>query len=187
MSDRPACLFHHNEICICGYSGSGKTTLATKLIEAMGPDLKVGYVKHNAQRFEIDREGKDTWRAAQSGASTVFISGPQHWAVLSSGECSAAQRKSLFESVDAVVVEGHKDSELLKIVMVDEGERIGDDIRTGRMRAIIAVAGATERPGFVPDNIPYVHRDDVEGIKSIVMQHWGATGAPWKTNDNTGR
>lgn len=64
-------------ISIVSKKGSGKTTLLEKLI----PELKrrgyrVGTVKHDTHGFDIDHEGKDTYRHKASGADAVIISCP---------------------------------------------------------------------------------------------------------------
>ena len=50
-------LFNPMELAFCGFSGSGKTTLLTKLIQSFAHDYQVGYVKHDAHNFDMDKEG----------------------------------------------------------------------------------------------------------------------------------
>ena len=51
-------------VSIVGTSGSGKTTLLVKVIsELVSRGYRVATLKHDAHRFEIDKEGKDSWRA----------------------------------------------------------------------------------------------------------------------------
>ena len=72
VSDRaPSCLFHPFELAICGFKNSGKTTLAERLIGALAAEFRVGYVKHDGHAFAMDREGKDTQRAAAAGAGSL--------------------------------------------------------------------------------------------------------------------
>ncbi len=64
-------------ISIISKKRSGKTTLLEKLI----PELKqrgyrVGVVKHDTHGFDIDHEGKDTYRHKAAGAEAVLISSP---------------------------------------------------------------------------------------------------------------
>ena len=52
-----------NVIGLCGYSGSGKTTLVEKLIVCLKlAGQRVSVVKHAHHAFDIDHEGKDSWR-----------------------------------------------------------------------------------------------------------------------------
>ena len=69
-------LFHPQEFGIAGCSGSGKTTLFEKLFAEFNrryPSRKASFVKHDAHRFQMDHEGKDTQRMSQAGAHSVFI------------------------------------------------------------------------------------------------------------------
>ena len=46
-------------LCFAGYSGVGKTTLLEGLIKRFKTeDIQVGYYKHDAHRFTMDKEGK---------------------------------------------------------------------------------------------------------------------------------
>ncbi|MGZ9149182.1 MAG: molybdopterin-guanine dinucleotide biosynthesis protein B, partial [Candidatus Deferrimicrobiaceae bacterium] len=48
-------------MAIVGNSGAGKTTLLERLIPALkGKGLRVGGIKHDAHRFDIDHPGKDS-------------------------------------------------------------------------------------------------------------------------------
>jgi len=61
-------------ISIIGRSGSGKTTLAERLIAALkSRGLKVGAIKHAPQGFDLDIEGKDSWRLHRAGADRVML------------------------------------------------------------------------------------------------------------------
>ena len=52
-----------------GYSGSGKTTLIEQLVRSLkARGLRVAVIKHDVHDFEMDREGKDSWRFSQAGA-----------------------------------------------------------------------------------------------------------------------
>jgi molybdopterin-guanine dinucleotide biosynthesis protein B len=58
----------------CGYSGSGKTTLVEQLIRRLKrAGQRVSVVKHAHHAFDIDHEGKDSWRHRQAGAGEVVI------------------------------------------------------------------------------------------------------------------
>ncbi|MCK4482606.1 molybdopterin-guanine dinucleotide biosynthesis protein MobB, partial [Candidatus Bathyarchaeota archaeon] len=60
-------------IAVVGSKSSGKTTIIEILTKELTKrDYKVAAVKHIPEsNFTIDREGKDTWRFAQSGAKTI--------------------------------------------------------------------------------------------------------------------
>ena len=55
-----------------GRSNSGKTTLIERVIpELVRAGYKVATVKHAGHGFDLDTEGKDSWRHKQAGASSV--------------------------------------------------------------------------------------------------------------------
>ena len=70
-------------VSIVGKSDAGKTTLIEKLIpELVRRGYRVATVKHDVHGFDVDREGKDSWRHKQAGAHTVVISSPEKLALI---------------------------------------------------------------------------------------------------------
>ena len=64
-------------ISIVGKSDSGKTALLERLIpEIRKRGYNIGVIKHNVHGFELDHEGKDSWRYKQAGAQAVSLSSP---------------------------------------------------------------------------------------------------------------
>jgi molybdopterin-guanine dinucleotide biosynthesis protein B len=104
-----------------GFSGSGKTTLVERLIPALKlRGLRVSVVKHAHHKFDIDHPGKDTWRHREAGAFEVVVASRQRLALIREFERPAQLSAhhliaELYEGVDWVLVEGFKDSNLLKI------------------------------------------------------------------------
>lgn len=60
-------------ICIMGRKGSGKTKLIERLIKDLTPlGYKIAVLKHiHHEEFDVDVEGKDTWRYNKAGAQIV--------------------------------------------------------------------------------------------------------------------
>lgn len=104
-----------------GFSGSGKTTLVERLIPALKlRGLRVSVVKHAHHKFDIDHPGKDTYRHREAGAFEVVVASGQRLALIREFEQPARLTvhhliAELYEGVDWVLVEGFKDSNLLKI------------------------------------------------------------------------
>ena len=104
-----------------GYSGSGKTTLVEQLISALRlRGLRVSVVKHAHHQFDIDQPGKDTWRHRQAGALEVVAVSSQRLVLMREfevpGEVSVHQAlATLYDGVEWVLVEGFKQSNLLKL------------------------------------------------------------------------
>ncbi len=108
-------------IGFAGYSGSGKTTLVERLIpELKLRGLRVSVVKHAHHKFDIDHEGKDTWRHREAGAFEVVVASDRRLALMREFESTAQLSvhhliAELYDGVDWVLVEGFKSSDLLKI------------------------------------------------------------------------
>ena len=102
-------------ISIIGYSGEGKTTLIEKLIPVLkSRGISVGVIK-NAHTFEIDYEGKDTWRFAQAGADTVAITSKEKSAVMVNRGLDMETLSAAFTGVDLILTEGYKAGDKPKI------------------------------------------------------------------------
>jgi molybdopterin-guanine dinucleotide biosynthesis protein MobB len=108
-------------VCFVGPKNSGKTTLLEKVIrELASSGVRVAAVKHDAHEFEIDREGKDSFRFAAAGAGTVLVSSATKTAMVERtaaapplGELVAR----LVRGADIVLAEGYKSSRFPKIVV----------------------------------------------------------------------
>jgi len=106
-------------VSIVGKSDSGKTTLMEKLI----PELKkrgyrVATIKHHIHGFEIDKEGKDTWRHTKAGADVVVISSPNKLAMIKGVDEEYTLNKiesTIIKDVDIILTEGYKKGNKPKI------------------------------------------------------------------------
>lgn len=99
-------------ISIVGKSDSGKTTLIEKLMpELTRRGHRIATVKHDVHGFEVDREGKDSWRHKQAGAHTVVIASRNKVAVIRDVDKDLTLeevREKLIQDVDLILSEGYK-------------------------------------------------------------------------------
>jgi len=99
-------------VSIVGKSNSGKTTFIEKIIPVLNKrGYKIGVVKHDVHGFEIDHEGKDSYRLKRAGAKVVIISSPNKIAIVKDvdHDHSLSEIKDLFEQeVDIIISEGYK-------------------------------------------------------------------------------
>jgi len=106
-------------ISIVGASDSGKTSFLEKLIpELVARGYRIGAVKHDVHGFEIDREGKDTWKLRRAGAGVVAISSPNQFASMrrTDGEISLEEIAArFFWTEDILITEGFKGARFPKI------------------------------------------------------------------------
>ena len=107
-------------IGFCGFSGSGKTTLVEQLITRLKlAGQRVSVVKHAHHAFDIDHEGKDSWRHRHAGAFEVVIASDRRLAKIREFEVRADptvhQLIAELDACDWVLVEGFKRAALPKI------------------------------------------------------------------------
>jgi molybdopterin-guanine dinucleotide biosynthesis protein MobB len=100
-------------------SGTGKTTLLEKVIaELKQRGYRVGVIKHDAHRFDIDHPGKDSHRLTVAGADTMLISSPEKLALVKRHDEAPPVEKLIatyFSDMDIVLTEGFKKSGMPKI------------------------------------------------------------------------
>ena len=152
-------------------SGTGKTTLIEKLIA----DLKrrgwrVGAIKHDAHRFDIDHPGKDSYRLAAAGADTTLITSPEKLALVRKHAASPPVEEivaTYFADVDIVLAEGFRRSALPRIEVRRKAP--GGDIAVdaaGTDPLLIAVASDEAlAPG-----VPVFRLDDAAGLADFLVE-----------------
>ena len=139
-------------VAFVGRSGSGKTTLLEKVIaELVHRGIKVGTVKHHSHvGFDIDYEGKDSWRHRQAGSSFVVVASPDQVASIQTleQELEVEQILARMEGVDLVLVEGYRKSSLPTIELFRSGNpKDVDRAVGGEGNKIIAVVTDIPRVG----------------------------------------
>ena len=158
-----------------GFSGSGKTTLVERLIPALKMrGLRVSVVKHAHHKFDIDHPGKDTYRHREAGAFEVVVASDRRLALLREferpAELSVHQLiAELYDGVDWVLVEGFKQSSLLKVEVwraaVGKPARYPDDD--------FIVAIATDAPGQLPQATlrPVLDLNDGDAVAEYLVNN----------------
>ena len=150
------------------WSGTGKTTLVEKLVAAMKADgLRVAVIKHDAHRFEIDKEGKDSWRYTQAGADVTIVSSPEKTAMIDQRERTLRQNIDLVHDVDLILVEGYKNEDIPRIGISRRATGKG---LPAEERCYVAVV-SDEEPA--DPSVPHFALDDVTGIKAFVLAYLG--------------
>lgn len=157
-----------NVVCFAGYSGSGKTTLVEGVIGALKlRGLRVSVVKHAHHKFDIDHPGKDTWRHRQAGAFEVVAASSQRMALVREFEQETQVTvhpliAQLDSSVDWVLVEGFKQSDLLKVEVwrADAGQptRYTDD------DFVVAIATDDAKSLPIPTERPLLDINDHDAV-----------------------
>lgn len=107
---------------ITGYSGSGKTTLLEKLLPSLqAKGLRVAVIKHSHHNASVDKEGKDTWKMKEAGASQVIMACDKRWALMTETllPVNLDYLAQQFDPnlTDLILVEGFKHEAIPKILL----------------------------------------------------------------------
>lgn len=157
-------------VSIVGKSDSGKTTLIVKLIPILkAKGYKVATIKHDVHGFEMDREGKDTYRHFHCGADGVLISSPNKMALIKRVDEAASLDElvaQFYPDMDLVITEGFKrlgkpKIEVYRSVMKSDPLCTAEDNR---------VALASDVPLDV--DCPRFDIDDAEAIADFIEERF---------------
>jgi len=160
-----------NVIGLCGFSGAGKTTLVERLIPILRlSGQRVSVVKHAHHDFDIDHEGKDSWRHRQAGAFEIVIASDLRLAKMR--EYVVEKAPTLDELIaelspcDWVLVEGFKHAPIpkLEVWRAATGKRAQypDD------PYVIAIATDSRDSLPAPTGLPLFELDDAEAIAGFI-------------------
>ena len=162
-------------VSIVAKSSTGKTTLLEKLIAEMKRrGYKVGAVKHDAHSFNIDREGKDSWRLTQAGADTMLITSPDKLAMVKQYQADheptlAETVASYCDDVDIVLTEGFKRSTMPKIE-VHRQERSEKLLCRGEEHDPTLIAVASDSSLEV--DVPLFDINDAKGLCDLIVKQY---------------
>lgn len=152
-----------------GRSNSGKTTLIERVIpELTRAGYRVATVKHAGHGFELDTEGKDSWRHKQAGASTVVVVSNGSMAMFAdvSKEMKVEEVRDRFldNQTDLIIAEGWKSEGYPKIAVVrEEFEEV--NVSLDGLLAVVSI-----KPIEVP--VPCIDRNDIAALAKLIIQHY---------------
>jgi molybdopterin-guanine dinucleotide biosynthesis protein B len=164
-----------NVVGFAGYSGSGKTTLVEQLIPALRlRGLRVSVVKHAHHSFDIDHPAKDTFRHREAGAFEVVVASGRRLALMREFEREATLSvhqliAELYDGVDWVLVEGFKDSDLLKIEVWRAAS--GQPARYVDDDFVVAVATDSPDQLPLPTELPVLDLNDADALASWLVDN----------------
>jgi molybdopterin-guanine dinucleotide biosynthesis protein B len=160
-------------LCFVGRSNSGKTTLIERIIpELVRSGYKVATVKHAGHGFDLDTEGKDSWRHKQAGASSVIIVSKSSMAMFADVpdhmNVEEVRDRFLDASYDVIIAEGWRSEGYPKIVVVRD--QIGEvPITTDGLLAIVSNK-PVDKP--IGTQVPLLDPDDIPAVAALIMRHF---------------
>jgi molybdopterin-guanine dinucleotide biosynthesis adapter protein len=165
-----------NVIGVAGFKNSGKTTLVEKLVRHLtAQGYRISTVKHAHHSFDIDHEGRDSFRHRKAGASEVAVISNERTAIIH--ELRGEQPPSLeqvlakLKPCDLVIVEGYKRDAHDKIEV--RNLDLNHPLLAGNDPTIVAVA-ATGIPANTSG--PTFDRDDVSALSQFIISHCKLNG-----------
>jgi molybdopterin-guanine dinucleotide biosynthesis protein B len=156
-------------VSFVGRSNSGKTTFIERVIpELVRAGYKVATVKHAGHGFDLDTEGKDSWRHKQAGASSVVILSKGSMAVFAdvSDQMKVEDVRDRFldGTYDLIIAEGWKHEGYPKIVIIRD--QLGEvPISTEGLLAVVS-----NKP--VDLTVPVFGLDDVSAVAALIMKQF---------------
>jgi molybdopterin-guanine dinucleotide biosynthesis protein B len=155
---------------VVGWKNSGKTTLLTRIIENFASrGLSVAAVKHAHHAFDIDHEGRDSFRYRAVGASTVAVSSAKRFAIITElrdrPEPSLGELIRHIECADIILVEGFKSEKHPKLE-VRRRQALSQTALAPQDPAILAVAADYV---IAESHLPVFELDDIETIAAFIL------------------
>jgi molybdopterin-guanine dinucleotide biosynthesis protein B len=152
-------------ICIVGRSGSGKTHLLTELVKTLKQrGYNIGTVKHHTHGdFDIDKEGKDTWKHAKAGSDTVIISSPTKIAIIKKTEHETPLDEIIqnyLTDKDIILTDGYNLSGKPRIII----QQTPEDLTIFNKGKIIAITSKTPQENTIPPK-------EVESLADKIEQY----------------
>lgn len=165
-------------VSFVGNSGVGKTTFLEKLIRVLKErGYRVGAIKHDAHKFEIDYPGKDSWRLTQAGSDVTIISSRDKLALIERPETERSLTElvqMVSDRVDIVVTEGYRGADAMKI---EVSRKAHSHVLTARLDDLIAIV-TDERFDYA---VPQFDLEDGPGMANFLERRFtlrASTAAP---------
>jgi molybdopterin-guanine dinucleotide biosynthesis protein B len=159
-------------LCFVGRSNSGKTTLIERLIAALVQDgYRIATIKHAGHGFNLDTEGKDSWRHKRAGASTVIVTTKGSLAMFTDVDeevrVEELRDRYVREGIDLIIAEGWKSEGYPKVVVVRD--HVGEvEVSPEGLLAMVS-----NKPlDRVPAGVPVLDPDDVAGVAAVITRRF---------------
>ncbi len=151
-------------ISIVAYSGTGKTTLLEKVIYMLKQrGLRICVIKHDSHDFQVDQEGKDSWRMTQAGADMTILSNDRKTVVFENRSLEIEDILTHIHDVDLILTEGYKGGKWKKIALYRK--TLGNPFPCA-LEECIAVVTDT----FIDTAVPCFAFEEIDALADYIVQ-----------------
>lgn len=158
---------------ITGWKDQGKTTLVAGLVRHFtDAGMTVSTIKHAHHAFDVDQEGRDSYKHREAGASEVLLSSRKRFALMhemrGEDEWEVDDLLAKMTPVDLVLIEGYKNNDHPKIEVFREAK--GREPLALTMPSVRAIAG--DACGFAVTQ-PVLPIDDIPAVADFILKDLG--------------
>ena len=165
-------------LCFVGRSNSGKTTLIERLIPVLVREgYRIATIKHAGHGFDLDTEGKDSWRFKRAGAKTVIVTSKGSLAMFADVDQEVRvedlREQYVRDGTDLIIAEGWKSEGYPKVVVVRD--HVGEvEVSADGLLALVS-----NKPlDRVPGGAPVFHPDDIAALASLIGKRFPLRRGP---------
>nr|WP_325250066.1 molybdopterin-guanine dinucleotide biosynthesis protein B [Amylibacter sp.] len=157
---------------ITGWKNTGKTGLMERLVtDFTARGLSVSTVKHAHHTFDVDHEGRDSYRHRAAGAQEVLLCSGNRWALMhelrDEPEPPLAALLTKLAPVDLVLIEGFKTESHAKLEC--HRAETGKPLLARDDPSIMAVASDVA----LDLDRPVLGLDDTEAVAAFILDQVG--------------
>lgn len=160
---------------VTGWKNAGKTTLVAALVaELTARGFVISTIKHAHHRFDIDHEGRDSWRHRKAGARETALVSSARWALMhelgdDESEPDLDEIIAKMAPCDLILIEGYK-REMHDKIEILRGDAGSDKPLWPDDPGIVALAASETPPGC---SLPVISTDDTAAIADFIVTHCG--------------
>ncbi len=148
---------------IVAYSDTGKTTFMEKLLPILKEKgIRTAVVKHDSHGFEIDKEGKDSYRITKAGADITGIVSKDRSVLMENRPRDMDHIFGAIQDVDLILTEGYKKGIWPKIMLHRSGT--GKDLPLDPESCLAVVSDVP-----VPGAENFFDLNDAKGVADLLI------------------
>ena len=138
---------------------------------------RIATIKHAGHGFDLDTEGKDSWRLKRAGAKTVLVTSKGSLAMFADVDqevrVEELRERYVRDGTDLIIAEGWKSEGYPKVVVVRD--HVGEvEVLPEGLLALVSNKPLDQVPG----GVPVFHPDDISGLASLIGKRFPLRRGP---------